>query len=164
MTTKKLFIIRHAKAEDHSFAAIDYDRNLIDKGMERAKRIATSLYDTLPIDAKTVFISSSANRAIQTAELFAKILNFPPESILQTKKIYEAPYENILKEINKVPDNIDTIFLFGHNPGLSDLTNYLCNSYINLNTSAVAEIRVEEGLNFSELSGNTANLIQILSE
>lgn len=164
MKPKKLFIIRHAKAEEHSILKSDFNRNLIQKGILRATKIAQMLGEKYLIDEKTLFVSSSANRAIQTANIFASILNFPLMSIIQTKNIYEAYYQDILKELNRIPNNIDTVFLFGHNPGLSDLTNYLCNSYISLKTAELAEINIEEGLYFSELSGNTATLKRIISE
>lgn len=164
MKVKKLFIIRHAKAEEHTFTTTDYNRNLIAKGINRAKNIAPLLKNKYQDNDKIIFLSSSANRAVQTAEIFAKSLDFPTHSILLTKKIYEAHYQDILTEINKIPDHIDTVFIFGHNPGLSDLTNYLCNSYITLNTSAVAELDIEEGLEFAMLSAGTASLKMVFSE
>lgn len=164
MKVKKLFIIRHAKAEEHTFAKKDYDRNIIEKGILRASKIAPLLKDKFHKDNRTVFISSSANRAIQTAHLFAEVLDFPIASIIQTKTIYEAHYQDILQEINKVSDHVDTVFVFGHNPGLSDLTNYLCNTYINLKTSAVAIVNLDESIDFSTLSGSTAYLQEVCSE
>lgn len=164
MNTKKLFIVRHAKAEEHSFATNDYKRNLIERGELRATKIARLLKDTITINSQTLFVSSSANRAIQTAELFCSELDYPISSIIQTKEIYEADYKTILKIINQIPNHIETVVIFGHNPGLSDLTNYICNSYITLKTSAVAAITLEKDLNFSELSGNTAYLDKIFTE
>ncbi|MCI0920714.1 SixA phosphatase family protein [Sphingobacterium rhinopitheci] len=164
MIVKKLFIIRHGKAEEHAFSQADYDRNLIEKGINRSKTIANQLKEQICIDDNTCFISSSANRAIQTANLFAEILKFPVDRIIQNKAIYEAYYQDILTVINKVPQHIDTVFVFGHNPGLSDLTNYICNSYITLKTSAVAKIHIEEGLDFTMLSGGTAYLQKVISE
>jgi len=164
MNTKKLFVVRHAKAEEHSFATNDYKRNLIKRGELRATKIARLLKDTITINSQTLFVSSTANRAIQTAELFCSELDYPISSIIQTKEIYEADYKTILKIINQIPNHIETVVIFGHNPGLSDLTNYICNSYITLKTSAVAAITLEKGLNFSELSGNTAYLDKIFTE
>ena len=164
MREKKIFIIRHAKAEQHSFFKDDFKRELIQKGIDRAKRIAFTCTQVINISAETIVLSSTANRALQTATLFCETLGFPTDSILKTRALYEANYQDILKEINKVATNIDTVLLFGHNPGLSDLTNYLCNTDIDLNTSAVAMLVIEEGLNFSEVSGNTATLQQIIRE
>lgn len=160
--TKKLYIIRHAKAELFSFEKRDYDRNIIDKGQERASRIAHDLKEIFEITDNTLVISSSANRAVQTAEIFCPILNLSIDKIQQEKSIYEAYFKDILQVINEVDDSIDTLLVFGHNPGLSDLTNYICDSYIDLKTAHVACIELEDLLHFSELSGSTAHLKKVL--
>lgn len=159
---KTFYLIRHAKAEEHSFSKDDFYRDLQKKGRERAERIAQKLKDTLKIDEKTLVISSSANRAIQTAELFCEVLGYPQESIHQTRDIYEAHFMDILKAINSVPEEYDTLLIFGHNPGLSNLTNYLSHSEIELATSNVSILQLEGDLTFEMLGGGTANLIGLL--
>ncbi|WP_185216034.1 SixA phosphatase family protein [Sphingobacterium mizutaii] len=159
---KTLYLIRHAKAEEHSFSKDDFYRDLQKKGRERAERIAQKLKDSLKIDEKTLVISSSANRAIQTAELFCEVLGYPQESIHQTRDIYEAHFMDILKAINSVPEEYDTLLIFGHNPGLSNLTNYLSHSEIELATSNVSILQLEGDLTFEMLGGGTANLIGLL--
>ncbi|WP_433896219.1 SixA phosphatase family protein [Sphingobacterium mizutaii] len=159
---KTLYLIRHAKAEEHSFSKDDFYRDLQKKGRERAERIAQKLKESLKIDKKTLVTSSSANRAIQTAELFCEVLGYPKESIHQTRDIYEAHFMDILKVINTVPDEYDTLLIFGHNPGLSNLTNYLTHSEIELATSNVSILQLEGDLTFEMLGGGTANLIGLL--
>lgn len=161
---KKLYLVRHAKAELPNWDKRDYDRNLIERGIERAQHIATALKQIITVNEKTAVISSSANRAIQTAQLFCEILDYPLEQIIQNKNIYEAHYLEILKAINVVNNTNDNLVVFGHNPGLSDLTNYICNSGIDLKTAHVAVISLEEGIDFSSLSGGTATLLQIVQE
>ena len=159
---KTLYLFRHAKAEEHSFSKDDFYRDLQKKGRERAERIAQKLKDSLKIDEKTLVISSSANRAIQTAELFCEVLGYAKESIQQTRDIYEAHFMDILKVINSVPDEYDTLLIFGHNPGLSNLTNYLSHSEIELATSNVSILQLEGDLTFEMLGGGTANLVGLL--
>lgn len=159
---KTLYLIRHAKAEEHSFSKDDFYRDLQKKGRERAERIAQKLKDSLKIDEKTLVISSSANRAIQTAELFCEVLGYAKESIQQTRDIYEAHFMDILKVINSVTDEYDTLLIFGHNPGLSNLTNYLSHSEIELATSNVSILQLEGDLTFEMLGGGTANLVGLL--
>jgi phosphohistidine phosphatase len=163
MKTKTLYLIRHGKAEDHSFLKRDYERNLVQKGQDRAAFVAKKLSQQL-LDNYTLVISSSANRALQTAEIFCAHIDYPIKSIQQEKEIYEAYYRDILQVINQVDDNIETVLVFGHNPGLSDLTNYLCDSYIDLNTSHVSKICLPEGFNFSEVSGGTCHLETVITE
>ena len=163
MITKTLYLIRHGKAEDFSFSNSDYDRNLVEKGKQRNKIVAEKLKKHLSNDNKLI-ISSSANRALQTAEIFAEYIDYPKYSIQQEKGMYEAYYKDILKVINAVSDNIETLLVFGHNPGLSDLCNYLCNSSIDLKTSHIAKIILPEGFNFSEASGSTCHLATVITE
>lgn len=163
MATKILYLIRHGKAEDHSFLKKDYERNLVDKGQERSLLIANMLKQDLPAN-KTLVISSTAKRALQTAELFCHKLGYPIATIQLEKGIYEASHTEILKVINQVNAHIDTVLIFGHNPALSDLTNYLCNSYIDLKTSHVAKIILPESFSFNEVSGNTCQLETVITE
>lgn len=159
---KKLYLIRHAKAEDYSFAKKDYDRNLVAKGKERAKQIATLLKEELVLTPQSRVLSSSANRAIQTAELFCKILNYPVTEIRQDKNIYEARYLDILTSINQTSGSVENLLVFGHNPGLSDLAHYLTDTYIDLKTAHIAVIELEEGIDFTSLAGGTASLIHVI--
>ena len=157
-----LYLIRHAKAEEHTFTKDDFDRDLQQKGIDRANKIANELKKSLHVDEKTLVISSSANRAIQTAEIFCSILGYPIDSIQQTKDIYEAHFTDILRVINSVPSQYEKLVVFGHNPGLSNLTNYLSHSEIELATSNVSILQLEGDLTFEMLAGGTTKLIGIL--
>lgn len=163
-TLKKIYLIRHAKAEEHSFQKSDYNRSLIEKGKDRASRIANRLEDEIDSIERTRIISSSANRAKETASIFAKELGWDINHIQLVDSIYEAPYTDILKVINDTSNDCDNLLIFGHNPGLSDLANYLCNTYISMNTSAVAIILIEEGLQFEHVSQGTGTLVKVLNE
>ncbi|WP_235891157.1 SixA phosphatase family protein [Sphingobacterium lumbrici] len=163
METKSLYIVRHAKAEEHSFSKRDFNRDLTGKGIERAHRIATELSSGVTITEKTLVISSPANRAIQTAEIFSTILGYPLEKIQTDINIYEAYYLDILQVINNVPEPYESVWIFGHNPGLSDLTNYLCDRGIDLLTANVAIIELERGIDFASVSGGTGNLKTVLT-
>ena len=163
MTVKKLFLIRHGKAEDYSFLKKDYDRNLIEKGQKHTTLIAQKLIAHLN-SGKTQVVSSTANRALQTARIFCDVIHYPQQDIQLEKGIYEAYYSDILRVINTIPDDVEQVLVFGHNPGLSDLTNYLCHSYIDLKTSHAAEIILPENFNFSEISGGTCHLQTVITE
>jgi len=159
---RSLFLIRHAKAVDISLSARDFDRDLQQKGIQRAEKIASDLKKTLTIDQNTLFISSPANRAIQTAKIFASILGYPAENIRDSKELYDAHFIEILKVINTVEDHFNKVLVFGHNPGLSNLVNYLSHAEIALATSNVANLQLADEDTFNMLSGDTAKLIGIL--
>ncbi|WP_037499286.1 SixA phosphatase family protein [Sphingobacterium deserti] len=165
MDSKKLYIIRHGKAEEHSFSKEDFNRDLVEKGIARSLAVAEKIKTKIsPIDKRTLIISSTANRAAQTARIFAQSLGYPEEEIVWEPTIYEAHYLHILKRLNQVSANYDRVLLFGHNPGLSDLIDYIANEYINLKTSYAACLTLEEGLDYSTLSANTARLEHVIEE
>lgn len=163
MAQRKLLLIRHGKAEDYSFLKKDYDRNLVERGKERSKLIAHKLLPDFGKD-KTLVISSTANRALQTAHIFCEILNYPTKNIQLEKSIYEAYFLDILKVINNITEDVDTVCVFGHNPGLSDLTNYLCHSAIDLKTAHAAKIILPADFNYTEISGGTCQLEAVITE
>lgn len=163
MKTKSLYIIRHAKAEEFSLKKKDFDRILMKRGIERAQNNALILKEQCsPINDKTLFVSSTAARAAQTAHIFAKVLGYPEDQIQWTPSIYEAHYLLILKRINDVSAEYDKILVFGHNPGLSDLVTYISNQYVDLKTAHIACLSIEEDLDYSTLSSNTATLRKVI--
>lgn len=162
MKTKQIYIIRHAKAEEHSFAKPDYPRRLIAKGKNKAHRIANELAQDLFEMENTRMISSTADRAYETAEIFAEVLGIEKQNIQLEKSIYEASTDTLLKIVNKAPEKIDNLVLVGHNPGLSHLCNYICDTYINLKTSEVAIIELPVGFNFAMVSSGIGILKRII--
>ncbi|HLT88705.1 MAG TPA: histidine phosphatase family protein [Sphingobacterium sp.] len=165
METKSLYIIRHAKAELPTFDKDDFDRDLLPKGTNRAELIAQKLKAQLPaMDEKTLVISSTANRAMQTAKIFCNILGYPEERIVWEPKVYQAHYLFLVKRLNDVPASYDYVLLFGHNPGVSDLIGYAADRFVNLKTAYTACLELEEGIDYSLLSANTASLKKIITE
>jgi phosphohistidine phosphatase len=85
-------------------------------------------------------VSSPALRAITTAGFFAEAWRIPLGEIQQEASIYEASVKDLLHVINKLPNEFDLIALFGHNPGLTDLTNYFDGHLDNMPTCSVVLI------------------------
>lgn len=79
-------------------------------------------------------ISSDAERAKATALITAENLHFPKEKISWRPDLYHASARTILKEISQTEDQLDLLFLFGHNPGLTELVNLLGEDLDNLPT------------------------------
>jgi len=160
---KKLYIIRHAKAENPTFEDNDFERNLVPEGIEKALQKAKALAQEQLIDTtgKTLVISSPANRAKQTAQIFCTELQIPSDQIKYEPKIYEAHYLMLLKVLNDCPSTAENVLIFGHNPGLSDLVAYITNDYVNLATAEIAYLTLDENSDFSSLSANTAQLDKV---
>lgn len=129
---KKLIIIRHAKSSWDDPFLDDHQRPLAERGLRDSPRMGQRLKkeNIFP----DMMISSDAKRAKATALIIAEQLHFPKENIEFTRKLYHASAYSILDLIKKTRDDIDTLFIFGHNPGFNDLINLLCGKIDNLPT------------------------------
>ena len=129
---KNLLIYRHAKsAWDNPFLS-DHERPLAERGLRDAPQMAQRLKrkNILP----DLMLSSDAERAKATALITADNLHFPREKIEFTQRLYHAPARTILSQIQQTQDDVGTLFVFGHNPGLDDLVELLGGVIDNLPT------------------------------
>ena len=140
---------------------------MVTRHQEDAKQIGKALWNSFDDHQKATIreansgvklISSTANRAIQTAKLVANVFEYPSDRIQQEIEIYEAYHLDILKVINRVPNEVETVFIFGHNPGLSMLVNYLTDQHVDLKTANAAHLILNDEFNFGELPEQTATL------
>lgn len=137
---KTLYIIRHGKS-DWKQGVRDYDRPLNERGKKDAPQMGQ--YLRKHFDLPDYVISSSANRAISTAHLLLSEMSFKLADIQEKNSLYHASVADTLWELNQIPDNINTVYLFGHNPGFSDLATYLSGEPIELKTCCVAIIEIQ---------------------
>lgn len=130
---KKLILIRHAKSSWDNPWQNDHDRPLAERGLRDAPEMAKRLKKKgIHPD---IILSSTALRAIQTAQITAQELNFPEEKIEEEKSLFHASPHLILKCIQRQKDTAETIFVFGHNPGMNELIIELGVNLDNLPTS-----------------------------
>ena len=116
---KKLFLIRHAKSDWSIEGLTDIDRPLNKRGYTDAHLMG--LFLKKYFSDKTIFVSSPAVRAISTALIFATELGYKKEEILFAPEIYEAKAEDLFRVIKKIAEPYENIFLFGHNPTISEV-------------------------------------------
>jgi phosphohistidine phosphatase len=116
----RIYIVRHATAQDKGETLPDFERSLIKRGEKEAAAVAEHL--ALKYPAPDLMISSFANRAIETAHLFAKVLRYPRQRILLRDTFYgDAKIEDLAGVIRKQPDKFKSLMLFGHDPAFSQL-------------------------------------------
>jgi phosphohistidine phosphatase len=136
---KQLILVRHAKSDWGDFTVKDFDRPLNERGHKSAPEMVERLM------AKEIrpqaIVSSPALRAITTAKYFAATWKFQANRFFTEPAIYEATTNTLLRVVNQLDNRFDRIALFGHNPGLTDLLNYLGDQQIsNMPTCGVAII------------------------
>lgn len=139
---KKLFLIRHAKSSWDNHSLSDIDRPLNKRGEQNALMMSEILLagNNLP----QLFLSSPAVRAINTAKIFAARFRIDPDLIKIEQSIYEAGIRELFLVVNDINDGYDTVFLFGHNPGLSSFTNLIGDKFIpEMPTCAIAGLEFD---------------------
>lgn len=116
---KTLVLVRHSKAEERSLKTGDINRSLTEKGLNDSIRMARFLLTRgLKPD---LIISSSANRAAQTAEIFMQHMDISDKFLTLSGKLYYSSAKTILDYIYVTPDKANTVLIVGHNPGISEL-------------------------------------------
>jgi phosphohistidine phosphatase len=124
---KELIIIRHAKSTDAMYGAStimsDFARELHEKGVHQAKEMANKLIKkTGSVD---LLIASSAIRTLSTAKIFADAFQIDPAKIQPEPSLYNcssATYYTVLAQVN---DSVDSVAIFGHNPGITHFVQSL---------------------------------------
>ena len=128
MDLKQLLIIRHAKSSWATIGQNDFDRPLNERGFRDAPMMAERLLEKkIRIDT---FISSPAKRAITTANCFAQVYQFNPQGIETLPKLYHAYSPVFYEVIDHIDDNIRTVAIFSHNPGITEFVNELTRTKI----------------------------------
>lgn len=118
MSAKSLIILRHGQAKNAGISEHDHNRALTAHGREEAMGAGEVLADANLIPDH-VFCST----ATRTRETFAELQkSFPePLEVTYSQKIYNASENDLINQITSVPENIKTLMLIGHNPGLYQL-------------------------------------------
>jgi phosphohistidine phosphatase len=119
---KTIFVIRHAKAEQ-LFTVNDFERKLTDNGKADATLVANR--NSNQLKSIEVFISSPAKRAKTTAQLFATTVGFHEDNIIYKSELYHAPEFVYYEVLSKLTNDINSVILFAHNPGITDFVNGL---------------------------------------
>jgi phosphohistidine phosphatase len=119
---RRLFLVRHAKAEPASVGRDDYARNLTERGRADARRVAKALAarHILP----ELLIHSGAARAKQTAEIFAATWQNKVE-LEEDARLYDASHATLLDRSRALGHAHKRVGLVGHNPGLGELATEL---------------------------------------
>ena len=133
---KRLVVIRHAKSSWKDPGLRDFDRPLNKRGKADAPEMGRRLARrSLAPDR---LLSSPAKRAIRTAEIIAGAVGFPAECITCMDRLYGAGFADLAGILQGLNDAEETVFLVGHNPGLTDLVNSICSAFLdNLPTCGV---------------------------
>jgi phosphohistidine phosphatase len=110
---KRLFLLRHAKAQPADGGCEDFDRTLMLGGMQDGAAMARYLRKSgYKVD---LILCSSSARTTQTAEL---VLQEVESEIDYRENLYLAEPVKILAAVRGAPAQVSSLMMVGHNPGL----------------------------------------------
>lgn len=120
---KYLYLVRHAKSSWDDLSLQDAKRPLSERGMRDAPRMAKRFKEKgVTVDQ---MITSHAVRALATCRSFCDTLKYPHDHIRIEPSLYHASEDGMLQLVHDLKDTVDTVMIFGHNPGLTDFVNSL---------------------------------------
>lgn len=139
---KTLYLVRHAKSSWNDISIQDYQRPLLEKGINRTLRVARYL-----ISKKIqpdLIVSSHAVRAFETANILAEKLGFPKHEILIEDQLYFSGSEAIHNVLLGLPNDKNNVMIVGHNPDMTKLANeFLIEKIDYLPTTGVVSVSFE---------------------
>ena len=139
---KDLILIRHAKSSWKESSLDDRERPLNRRGERDAPEMGARLARRRWRPDQIV--SSPAVRALTTARMIAKKLDYARSDIVVEERLYGASVVELLDVIRKADESATRLMLFGHNPGLTELANHLGPREIpNLPTCGVLHLRFD---------------------
>jgi len=124
----ELVLVRHAEAVDKGPDIRDLDRELTPGGFRNASLTGNLLKEKKILP--DLIITSSAKRALITAEIIAEKTGYDPGKIIINDEVYEASVRTLLEVISQLHNEFQRVLIVGHNPSISYLAEYICNTEI----------------------------------
>ncbi len=152
---KRLTLIRHATSHPSAETGSDHDRSLTERGLEEATQMAAVLADQSA--PPQLILSSSAKRALTTAHIFAEALAYPQQEIELLPELYSAYNTTLINLIQSQDDDIQHIALIGHNPAISEFSQYLSGKRTGMSPATVIQLQLSI-TQWCELAENCATI------
>jgi phosphohistidine phosphatase len=115
---RTVFLLRHAKSLWSDPTLADIDRPLAPRGERAAKKIAR--YMRRKRIRPVLVLCSPSVRTRRTLEVIEPSLG-KRCSIELAPALYGASREELLRQLQALPDAVASVMLIGHNPGLQEL-------------------------------------------
>jgi phosphohistidine phosphatase len=115
---KRVYLLRHAKSSWKDSSLPDRDRPLAGRGRRAAKAMAGHLEEE-GIRPDLV-LCSPARRTRETLELIEGALGDGPEAKVD-EALYGAGEPELLAHLKTLPEEVGSVMLIGHNPGIEEL-------------------------------------------
>ncbi len=145
--TRSLILFRHGKSSWDEPACVDHDRPLKKKGERKTRLAAERLLERIDagaFDRPDRIVSSTAVRAVQTAEIVLDVLGLAPSRMVLENRLYDTSADEYRDVVQEADEHIRTLMLIGHNPSISHLAySFLREQAGELHTSGCVVIGFE---------------------
>lgn len=156
LQTRYIWLIRHAKSADGKVGQTDFDRSLNKRGSRDGKNMQTWLSQQAH-PASWVW-SSPAVRAKLTAGFVTSGFN---ATFVEDIRLYLASADMLMEVLQTTPEDVSSVAIVAHNPGLTHLINSLGQTHVtdNLVTFGTALFSTQQS--WADLQTGQAELITL---
>jgi phosphohistidine phosphatase len=124
MTERTLVLLRHAKAEEHGVKP-DFERRLTDKGLADADAAGAWLADEGLLPRLVLCSPAARTRQTWQAAAIALAQGAPGGSAPEVHYedgLYDGGRTEVIDLLRRVPDDVATVLVVGHNPTMTDVS------------------------------------------
>lgn len=151
---KTIYLIRHAKSSWSEIGMSDFDRPLNKRGKKDLPFMAKRLkeFGIKP----DLILSSPAKRAKKTTKEIAQTIGYDEKKVVYQEALYDSSYTNYRYLLDSLDEDINSIFIIGHNPTLTDVGEKLSGAILtNIPTCSIVamEFEVDSFKDITEESG-----------
>jgi len=139
---RTVIVVRHGKACAHDIFERDIDRVLTKRGVNDAYKVSKKILKSgIKPD---VIMTSPAARASHSAFIFSRAMKTGTDNIRVIKDFYPGSSSKMMEEIAALGDDVRTVAVFAHNPGISELASQLTKGAVGfLPTTGTALVNFE---------------------
>ena len=120
--TKHLYVLRHAKSSWAEAGVADHDRPLAPRGEEALARLRR--YVAGHGLSPALVLCSSARRTVLTCNGILPAL--PADTTVEIEQdLYGASGSRVLARLRRLDDDVPSVLVIGHNPGMHSLASML---------------------------------------
>ena len=140
---KYLTVIRHAKPVNQQLGEDDQTRRLTEDGAAEAFRLGQLLAEKGCVP--DLVLTSPAQRAQETTTRICRAMNLGDGIVKVIPVLYSTDVTGILEILKPIPEQLQTVFVIGHNPTLTHLVNSLCGPVVDsLNAGSAACVELDK--------------------
>jgi phosphohistidine phosphatase len=143
---RTLLLVRHAKSSWVDPSLADRDRPLNGRGLRCARRMGRRLAKrglARAAERPDLVLTSPAVRALKTARLIARRLNYRRRDIAVQEALYETTAAGLLRTVRSLDERYGRVMLVGHNPEITLLARRFDAAIAHMPTCAVACFRFD---------------------